>query len=181
MKFEWYFYKNFYSTDECYQLSNLLDNCPTGGSDVPAVDVLKTAKVNTIKWLVAKDFLKSLEGVAHYTNKELFGYNLYNFQDQDMINYNTYHCDDRGEYGWHKDVELDKIYDLKLTVIANISTEPYTGGQFEFFMNEPVHIKELDQPGSVLIFPSFYVHRVLPVTSGVRKTVSLWIPGPNFR
>jgi PKHD-type hydroxylase len=181
MKFEWYFYKNFYSTKQCRELSAVLENCPPDGVDIPAIDVTKTAKVHTVKWGIVKHFFKDLESVAHYTNKEMFGYSLYNFQDQDMINYNTYSSNTNGEYGWHKDVELDKIYDLKLTVIANLSTEKYEGGQFELFMNGPVHIKELDDPGSVLIFPSYYVHRVLPVTQGNRKTVSFWIPGPNFR
>jgi PKHD-type hydroxylase len=98
-----------------------------------------------------------------------------------MINYNTYHQDNNGEYGWHKDVELDKIYDIKLTVIANVSTASYTGGEFDLFMNGPVHVQQLDEPGSVLIFPSYFAHRVRPVISGTRKTISMWIKGPNFR
>ena len=181
MKFEWYFYKNFYSPEECKKLSSLLESCPSSGVDVPAFKVIKTAKVHTVKWGIVKPFFEGLESVTHYTNKESFGYDIYNFQDQDMINYNTYSSNDNGEYGWHKDLELDKIYDLKLTVIANISTEPYKGGKFELFMDEPIHIKELDEPGSVLIFPSYYTHRVSPVTQGNRKTVSFWISGPNFR
>jgi PKHD-type hydroxylase len=181
MKFEWYFYKNFYTLEQCRELSTFLESWPSGGTDIPAVDVKKTAKVHTVKWGFAKQKFSDLESVSHYTNKEMFGYNLYSFQDQDMINYNTYSSNDNGEYDWHKDAELDKIYDLKLTVIANISTEKYEGGQFELFMNGPVYIKELDEPGSILIFPSYYIHRVLPVTQGIRKTVSFWIPGPNFR
>jgi PKHD-type hydroxylase len=98
-----------------------------------------------------------------------------------MINYNVYDSKKQGEYAWHKDVELNKIYDLKLTVLANISTEAYTGGNFELVLHEPVHIKEFDDPGAVLIFPSFLMHRVTPVETGIRESVSLWLPGPNLK
>jgi PKHD-type hydroxylase len=31
------------------------------------------------------------------------------------------------------------------------------------------------------VFPSFRLHRVTPVTSGVRKTLVVWSTGPAFR
>jgi PKHD-type hydroxylase len=101
--------------------------------------------------------------------------------DYDSINHNVYVDSDDGQYGWHKDAALGEMYDLKLTVIANISTTPYKGGNFEIFVNSPCHIAELDTPGSALIFPSFLNHRVKPVTQGTRETLSFWIPGPNFK
>jgi PKHD-type hydroxylase len=35
--------------------------------------------------------------------------------------------------------------------------------------------------GSVLLFPSFLLHKVCPVTWGVRKTLTTWVLGPKLR
>ena len=35
--------------------------------------------------------------------------------------------------------------------------------------------------GTMIVFPSYMWHRVRPVTSGVRKSLVLWIQGPPFK
>jgi PKHD-type hydroxylase len=35
--------------------------------------------------------------------------------------------------------------------------------------------------GAVIIFPSYVLHRVTRVTRGVRKSLVVWVTGPNFR
>ena len=42
-------------------------------------------------------------------------------------------------------------------------------------------IKEIIQPGSAIIFPSFFMHKVNPVIKGERTMVSLWLEGPKFQ
>lgn len=181
MKFEWYFIKNFFTADQCGEISTFLNIAQPAGYDRPAAGVTKTAVVNSIKWDTIKHLLHTLEDVSFFVNKEVYGFDLYNLRDNDMINHNIYRSENQGQYSWHKDFEIDKMYDLKLTVIANISTEKYHGGEFDLFQNDPVHIEEFDEPGSVLIFPSFLLHRVRPVTTGIRETVSFWLAGPNLK
>ena len=38
----------------------------------------------------------------------------------------------------------------------------------------------MNDMGTVIVFPSWIQHRVTPVTSGTRKSVSLWLIGPKF-
>jgi PKHD-type hydroxylase len=33
----------------------------------------------------------------------------------------------------------------------------------------------------MIIFPSFMIHRVAPVTKGKRKSVVVWVTGPKFK
>jgi PKHD-type hydroxylase len=181
MKCDWYYLNNFYSPEYCKQISDMFKNSTSNSFDRPADNVIKTAKVSGLDWATCKTALWALEDAAVHINQRNFGFNLYPLTAHDFINHNTYQSVDNGQYDWHKDASMNEIYDLKLTVIANISTEPYEGGKFELFLNKPVHIKELDIPGTVLIFPSFTMHRVTPVTRGVRETVSIWLHGPNFR
>jgi PKHD-type hydroxylase len=35
--------------------------------------------------------------------------------------------------------------------------------------------------GTVIAFPSYVLHRVTPITSGVRKALVVWAMGPKFR
>jgi len=35
--------------------------------------------------------------------------------------------------------------------------------------------------GTMVIFPSYVPHRVVPVTSGTRKALVVWAAGPAFR
>ena len=58
--------------------------------------------------------------------------------------------------------------------------DEYEGGDLQFFTGpEP-----MDAPrkrGTLVIFPSFLIHRVTPVFSGVRQSMVSWISGPNFK
>ena len=35
--------------------------------------------------------------------------------------------------------------------------------------------------GTVIAFPSYQLHRVTPVTAGIRKSLVAWVLGPDFR
>ena len=35
--------------------------------------------------------------------------------------------------------------------------------------------------GALIAFPSYVLHRVTPITRGVRKSLVCWVSGPEFR
>ena len=51
------------------------------------------------------------------------------------------------------------------------------GGYFEFFGKEKVNSKR----GTVIVFPSYKLHRVKPVTEGTRYSLVTWFCGESFR
>jgi PKHD-type hydroxylase len=58
--------------------------------------------------------------------------------------------------------------------------DEYEGGNLEILSSrEPTVIEK--KKGLVSVFPSYILHRVTPVTSGVRKTLVVWTTGPKFR
>jgi PKHD-type hydroxylase len=71
--------------------------------------------------------------------------------------------------------------DIKFTSILNLSTKPYTGGELTLFLGNEVLVDMLNTPGSLIVFPSFYYHKVSKVTSGERCTLSSWWYGPNWK
>jgi len=147
-----------------------------------AAATIKTANVDIAPWMKCKRYMHPMIGVIFATNTREFGLDLYQFTDYDTVNFNKYSSTNNGEYAWHKDSsDVSALYDLKLTAVLNISSEPYEGGEFEMFLEEPTRIPEIDIPGNLLIFPSWLYHRVKPVTKGTRETISFWISGPKIR
>ena len=68
----------------------------------------------------------------------------------------------------------------KLSVSIQLTDpEEYEGGELNFFINKDV-IEAPKTKGTVIIFPSFFMHKVKMVTKGVRKSLVIWIHGPVF-
>ena len=88
-------------------------------------------------------------------------------------------------YDWHID-EMNprkdgKIRKLSMSILLNDPSE-YEGGVLEF--NTPnglFQCKELNQAGSLVVFPSNVSHRVTPVTKGTRYSLVSWSLGPPYR
>lgn len=79
-------------------------------------------------------------------------------------------------YRWHSDTSMLTTDPniRKITVICMLSNqEEYTGGILELEGTGEMQMNR----GDVIVFPSFVQHRVTPVTSGIRKTATLWILG----
>ena len=87
----------------------------------------------------------------------------------------------RDEYSLAFDGTNDYVSDIKFTGIVNISDEPYEGGEFIAFMNHGLReIPEIKNPGSSILLRHGTLHKVNPVTKGIRKTISYWLNGPRF-
>jgi len=184
MKNDYFIQEKFCPIDEanyiCKRLDEDLKLCDI--KDLPAGQgIVKTATTDLVLWGHAREYLGRLEETIRHANNFYFGYEIYPTTAFECINYNKYSASNNGEYGWHSDGNREEIYDLKLTAIVNLSTQPYEGGKLELFLGGATHITEFDTPGSFIMFPSFMQHRVTPVTKGTRTTLSMWIKGPKFR
>lgn len=91
-----------------------------------------------------------------------------------------YDSSDHGFYHWHTD--FAGIRPLrKLSISIQLSrAEDYEGGDLELMYGaEP---QKLDKTrGAFIVFPSFMLHRVTPVTKGTRWSLVAWIAGARWR
>jgi PKHD-type hydroxylase len=180
MLYDYYFRHHYTFADVSNITQFLKGDIDYSLQDNPALDPIKTASTNIVPWIKAKNYISELDDFVHYVNQTVFGFNLYQLNDFDTVNLNEYSADNNGEYGWHNDFPITNPNDNKLTVIVNLSTDIYEGGEFEMFTEGARRIFEIDTPGTVLIFPSWIPHRVKPVTKGIRRTLSMWRCGPKF-
>ena len=91
------------------------------------------------------------------------------------------------KYNWHYDM-IPSNQTRKLTFTASLNDD-YEGGDFQFSWGQPnwkykkrtIAEPALKTKGRFIVFPSYYYHRVLPVTRGVRYSLTGWAYGPPFR
>ena len=95
-------------------------------------------------------------------------------------------------YDWHQDnfnaAHGGPIRKLSFSLLLN-SGDEFSGGELEMETrqyrsgkNNPFtsfKIKSPKVPGTLIVFPSYVMHRVLPVTKGVRSSLVGWVLGKN--
>lgn len=122
-------------------------------------------------------------------NEEFYGFDLYGYN---TIQYTVYEGETLGKYDWHSDLlygkELGQTLHSSITrkmsvvMLLNEPDKDFTGGEFQINLGRESDAITIDMKrGDVLLFPSFVLHRVKPVLSGVRKSIVIWVEGPKFR
>lgn len=119
---------------------------------------------------------------AQRANRDVFNVDMNYLQD---LQYTKYYGENQGFYSEHFDTfwANPSAYDRKLSVTVQLSdSDEYEGGDFLFHgpYDQP-DPQVLRRKGTVLVFPSPIMHKVTPVTKGVRKTLVAWMEGPKWR
>jgi PKHD-type hydroxylase len=107
------------------------------------------------------------------------------------MQYTVYHGDN-SHFQFHTDSgasKQDMVRKISCSIQLSDPSE-YEGGDFMFLKQHwtgedniftPVPIPDFTKRGSAIFFPSFTYHRVIPVTSGIRKSLVIWFSGPKWR
>lgn len=140
---------------------------------------------NSISWLNYTEINTLLAVYAARANKESgWDLDVEAFETPQFCRYEP------GQYyDWHIDTGVDESEELlyrKLSIVVSLN-ENYTGGDFEMGMfcppdspNRSMKIPQLRNTGTIVVFPSFMYHRVVPVDQGTRYSIVCWFRGPNF-
>jgi PKHD-type hydroxylase len=104
---------------------------------------------------------------------------MYDIDGFDSFQYTKYK--NKQHYNWHFDCFTEyHVYERKMSAVILLSDpSKYGGGELQIVtdgnIEKPVSIKP--PIGSVIFFASWMPHRVVPVKSGVRKSLVAWIMG----
>ena len=160
-------------------------------SQLPGCDAWDTNKQNKLlkdidlenKNCYVKVLMPNNEGF-HDIQKELLNIvndnitklNIDIYQSTHSIQYGAYL--EGSAYRPHVDTTPEhSLWSKKLTIVALLSDRgSFEGGNF-LLGNKSV----LNTKGSVVIFPSYMVHSVTTITSGIRETLASWVVGPQWR
>lgn len=117
--------------------------------------------------------------LALKANNELYHFDIDIVTDP--IHYVIY-PEDGGHLEWHMDIGNYEVNRRKLALTVELSDpDSYEGGEFEIFTGGKDPIIVPKEKGDILIFPTFLLHKVKPITKGNRKCLVFWIGGRPFR
>jgi PKHD-type hydroxylase len=126
------------------------------------------------------DFLFArIEEVAAEVNDGEFGFDLVGCAEP--IQYAEYRAPSVG-YDWHVDlVDAPRTLQRKLSITIQLDAAgSYDGGDLTFRDGNREVGAERGQ-GAAIVFPSWALHRVTPITRGCRRSLVAWVGGPPFR
>lgn len=109
-----------------------------------------------------------------------FGFDIWGFVEP--FQYSEY--SDGGRYCWHKDSGIDTNAPprppRKISFSLQMSeADAYEGGELQMLAEDRITFSR--DRGTMIIFPSYMMHRANIVTMGVRKSLAGWVTGPDFR
>jgi PKHD-type hydroxylase len=153
----------------------------------------KEKRISDVSWTVDQWVIDLLWPYMMEANKSAgWGFDIQAVEDMQITRYKAGMF-----YDWHRDGRADCLstYDnpdnkflhgygrkLSMTILLN---DNYEGGDFQFCTygeeKNKVHTPEFNSTGSIIVFPSFMEHRVLPVTKGTRYSLVAWFIGPPFK
>jgi PKHD-type hydroxylase len=180
------FLDNVFSDEECEAIDSIgkrltllnADIASTSGKEV----VNNKIRKNKVGWIhVSKEtefiYSKVSQSVAKL-NSKYFNVNVSGIYEP--LQYTLY--DQTGDhYGWHLDFNPQSFVPRKLSVIVMLSdTKEFTGGELQMMTDQNPNVLE-NKRGRVYVFPSYFLHRVSPITHGVRKTLVAWAGGERYK
>ena len=177
-----YVIAKLYSLEEIKELNKIIaQNVIEVGKDKAAKLSIKTSDVKNVRLSSIHQNLVKFIQFTHSANTTYFGFDLYPVTADILVKHNSYKVG--SEYSWHIDADTaSTTRDFKLTGLINCSEESYEGGDlFVFNRGTEFKCEEFRETGSVIVFPSFYNHKVTPLISGDRKTLGMYFSGPKFR
>jgi len=85
----------------------------------------------------------------------------------------------KGHFDWHSDLGRSETSTRKMSLSVQLSDPAtYEGGGLEFFGQDKLILPRAI--GTVIVFPSFLIHRVTPVMRGTRLSLVAWVHGAAF-
>ena len=151
------------------------------GNGVPDPSIRRSdlnwlANTSESEWVFEK-----LGHIVSSLNSQFFRFNLTGFGEN--IQLTNYDSSEHGMYGWHVDMTSNAQSPCrKLSLVLQLSDPvEYEGGVLELQPHNKDVIKMRKQRGLVVVFPSWTLHQVTPVTQGSRQSLVAWITGPAFK
>jgi PKHD-type hydroxylase len=133
-----------------------------------------------IEWTPETEWLyMRIEQAARAFNERIYQFDITGFSEP--FQYTVYHGNEGGHYDWHVDQGRGLPVERKLSFSVQLS-EPsdYEGGELQIRAANNISVppKAL---GTVIVIPSYNLHRVTPATAGTRRSLVCWANGPRFR
>ena len=174
----WAYWDNLFTPEECAQIISIGNT----KLEIAAVQNGNPAGVrdSQIAWLDTEDIEFAYKKTALAVlslNEQFFNFDLFGMAEGFQF---TRYDAPTGHYAMHMDKNLyHQVRKLSLTIQLS-SPDDYEGGELALQTCREAEImpKEL---GKMVVFPSYVLHEVRPVTKGTRYSLVAWVTGKPFK
>ena len=179
------YWEGFFTEDEL----KIIENLPNWKDQHKAfiydgeLKIKESQRISDVSWLYLNDetnfIYQKIGEVIDEVNRQFFQFDLSGLHER--IQLGLYDAKENGHYDWHIDCIPNGVpRKLSFSMLLSDPSE-FEGGQFEVKLasNDPEILEQ--KRGRAWLFPSTFLHRVSPVTKGIRKSLVVWAGGPAFR
>jgi PKHD-type hydroxylase len=120
-----------------------------------------------------------LSDLVQENNEQFFNFDLSMIEN---LQFTYYSSEEHGCYKAHVDPNCWKLpHNRKLSIVIQLSDpNEYEGGDLKLHTSHDPAIVNKEK-GMVVMFPSYTLHEVTPVTKGERYSLVAWVHGPAFK
>jgi PKHD-type hydroxylase len=172
------FWNNAFSKEECQTIINIAkDKGLVKGTTKEESDV----RDSKISWLYPIDKMdwvfRRVTDITLNLNERFFKFDLFGINEGfQFTNYEA----PSGKYGKHVDRGINMPV-RKLSISIQLTNpEEYEGGELYLYDADKGNLMDKTQ-GTLILFPSYVLHEVMPVTKGERNSLVTWVTGKQFK
>ena len=144
----------------------------TQNSSIRVTRISWIAQTQETQWLYQR-----LAGVTANINQQAYCFELSALED---LQYTVYLAGEGGRYDWHVDQGRTPRR-RKLSLVLQLSDPAdYEGCELQVYASSQIDTAPKSR-GTLIAFPSYTLHRVTPITAGIRRSLVMWCSGPRFR
>ena len=172
------FWNNAFSKEECQTIINIAKNKGLIKGKTKEESDVRDSKIS---WLYPVDDMdwvfRKVTDITLNLNERFFKFDLFGLNEGfQFTNYEA----PSGKYGKHVDRGMDMIV-RKLSISIQLTDpEEYEGGELYLYDDDKGTLMDKTQ-GTLILFPSYVLHEVMPVTKGERNSLVTWVTGKQFK
>jgi len=177
------FWKNAFSKEECQSIINIAKDKGLIRGKTFNDDKTKDVRDSKISWLYPVDGIdwvfRRVTDITLNLNERFFKFDLFGINEGfQFTNYEA----PSGKYGKHVDRGVNMAV-RKLSISIQLTNpEDYDGGELKLYNGNDEEASVMDKTqGTLIIFPSYVLHEVMPVTKGERNSLVTWVTGKQFK
>lgn len=175
-------FDDLFSPDQIRSILAVAQHFPAEQGTVDTSRAANTAiRRSDVRWVTPTAeslwIFERIHDLVWHCNEARYGFDLWGMQEGlQVAEYGP-----GGFFSWHKDHGAGSHSIRKLSITIQLSDpDDYEGGDMELLAG-PEIVTAPRRLGTAVVFPSFVMHRVMPVVSGVRRSIVSWISGPPYR
>jgi PKHD-type hydroxylase len=174
------FCNNAFSKEECQTIINiakekgLIKGTTNGESDVRDSKISWLYPIDKMDWV-----FRRVTDITLNLNERFFKFDLFGLNEGfQFTNYEA----PSGKYGKHVDRGINMVV-RKLSISIQLTNpEEYEGGELKLYDADDKEATVMDKTqGTLIIFPSYVLHEVMPITKGERNSLVTWVTGKQFK